>query len=205
MGGVLDRSINPYAEGIELLQIGSCNRNRVARPVQVIDVAGTEGRRGNCPHGAWLVKVSSPFVIGKEKQTILPDRPAQRHTEDISYQLVGHIRRPAPGFRTLDEKVVGTGNRVAMVLVKRSVGLVGAALGAQRNLRSRSGPLVGIVVRSGDPKLLHRIECRRQDGSECVPGNLVIHIDAIKRDVALVTARAVDRSAARALTLVDML
>src|SRR4029077_19781553 len=82
--------------------------------------------------------------------------------------------------------------------------LICAAFRDQRNLRTRSVSLVGVVVRRGDPKFLHGIERRRQYGGERVSARLVIHVHTVERDVALIAAGPGHDSISRVLTLVDV-
>src|SRR5579864_9721356 len=82
--------------------------------------------------------------------------------------------------------------------------LICAAFRDQRNLRTRSVSLVGVVVRRGDAKFLDGIERRGQYGGERVSARLVIHVHTVERNVALIAAGAVHGSISRVLVLVDV-
>ena len=84
------------------------------------------------------------------------------------------------------EPAVGRGVGVAHVLVERAVELVGAALGHQRNLAAGGAALVGALARDGGAELLHGIERHGQDGVEAGVALVIVHVDAIERDVVLV-------------------
>ena len=89
--------------------------------------------------------------------------------------------------------------------------LVGAALGDQRDLTAGGTALVGALSADRDAKLLHGVERNRQRGVEArLVGNaigvrsvgeavcrridtgilVVVHVDAIERDVVLVALRS---------------
>jgi hypothetical protein len=61
--------------------------------------------------------------------------------------------------------------------------------------------LIRVVVAGGDAEFLDRIQGDRQYRSKGVAGGLVIDVNAIKRNVALVAARTVYRSITRVLIL----
>src|SRR3954453_19872982 len=82
-----------------------------------------------------------------------------------------------------------------MIFIERSMKIVGATLCDESDLRSRGTPLVGVRVSGRHPKFLNGIQCDRQDRRECTPVYLVIHINTVESDVALVAASAIHGAA----------
>ncbi len=78
------------------------------------------------------------------------------------------------------------------------------ALGDQRHLGSRTGTLIGVVVGRCYPELLDRIKSGRQHRSKGIPVGLVVHVDTVERDVALIAARTIHGAIARVLVPVDI-
>ena len=134
------------------------------------------------------------FVIGKEKQAIFANRTSHGHAEDVADQFIRHIWLVVGCLGILDEKIVGAGNRVAHVIVSCAMEVVRAAFGHQRDLRSRSLALIGVVVRRGHSEFLHGIHRNRKNGCKRISVGLVIHVHAVESCVALVAPRSVDRA-----------
>ena len=111
---------------------------------------------------------------------------------------------PRPEFRRLHKVIIGAGNGVAVVLICRTMKIVGAGLGYQRHLRPGGAPGISVGVGGRDPELLHRIEGHGQDGGEGIAVHLVVHIHAVEGHVGLVAARAVHRAAAGIHIAVDI-
>src|SRR5262249_43870238 len=74
---------------------------------------------------------------------------------------------------------------------------VGSSLGYEAHLRAAAPPLLGIRVGSDNAELLDRIEGHPKDGLERLSALLIVHINAIKRDVCLVGLAAIDRAIAK--------
>ena len=74
-----------------------------------------------------------------------------------------------------------------MVFVRRTMKIVRSAFGHHGHLSTRGTPLIGVVVRCGDTEFLHRVQRYRQHRGESV-SVLIIHLDAIHGNVALVAA-----------------
>ena len=91
-----------------------------------------------------------------------------------------------------------------MVFIQRTVEIVGATLRDERNLRARRTALVRIVAGGRHSEFLHGIDGNWQYRSECVAVHLIVRVHAVQRQVALVAARAVHRSAAGVHIPVDI-
>ena len=69
--------------------------------------------------------VAPPLIVQEIKNTVLLDGTAHGSAEDVADQFL-------PGYaRRIIEETIGRRNRVAMVLIKRPVQVVGATLGNQ--------------------------------------------------------------------------
>ena len=77
-----------------------------------------------------------------------------------------------------------------------------AALGHQRDLCARTLPLIRTIIRGGDPKFLNRILSHGENRSECISIRLIIHVDVVECDVALIAPRAIHGAIARILVFV---
>src|ERR1700674_2866512 len=165
-------------------------------------MAQTLGRYG--PHRTLLLSLPRALVIGEKEKPVLLQRTSQGNAKDISQQLVGEIRLAASRFRSFDKEVVGAGDGVAVVFVEGTVETVCPALGDQRHLGSRTGTLIGVVVGRCYPELLDRIKSGRQHRSKGIPVGLVVHVDTVERDVALIAARTIHGAIARVLVPVDI-
>ena len=82
--------------------------------------------------------------------------------------------------------------------------LVGAALGDQGHLSSRASTLISVIVRRRDPEFLHRINRRGQHRSKSIAAGLVVYVNPVQSDVALIAAGAIDRAVARVLVLINI-
>ena len=84
----------------------------------------------------------------------------------------------------------------------RAVKGIGAALCDQRHLRPGALPLVGAVIRRGHSEFLNRVLSHRQHRRKRISVRLIVYVDAVEGDVALIAARAIHGSIARVLVLV---
>ena len=141
--------------------------------------------------------MSSALIIDKEENTILADGSAEGAPEDVADELGRYIRLTRLQFRRLYEIIVGAGGGVAVIFVERTVKIVGATFGNERHLCARGASLVGIGIRGCDSELLDGVQCDWQDGSKSAALYLVVDINAIQRDVALVTASSIHGPASR--------
>ena len=79
---------------------------------------------------------------------------------------------------------------------------VGAALGYQGDLCARPLSLVCAVIGGGDSEFLNRILSHGKHRGEGISIGLVVDIDAVECDVALIAARSIDGAIARVLVFV---
>ena len=142
--------------------------------------------------------------MAKKKRRFFQIGPADGGSEDVADEFRRLVGLAVLQLRLLDEVIVGAGDGVAVVFVERAVEIVGAALGDESDLSAGGTAAIGVVVGGGDAKFLHGVEGDGEHGSEGVAAGLVIDVDAIESDVALVAARAVDRAAAAIEVLVDV-
>ena len=66
-----------------------------------------------------------------------------------------------------------------------------------RNLRPRGAAFVGIVVGRRDPEFFHGVGVQADDGGKSVAVHLVVGVNTVYHDIALVAVRAVDGPAPR--------
>src|SRR5205823_12852806 len=81
---------------------------------------------------------------------------------------------------------------------------VRATLSHDINFRARGTARIGSIVCCGNAKLLYGIGRHAENGRECIPPGLVIGVDTVQEDVALVAARTVHSTAAGVDILVDV-
>ena len=84
----------------------------------------------------------------------------------------------------------------AVVFVGRAVELVGSGLGDHADLRAGGAASIGIGIAGGDAKLFDGVLGLAQDAGECVAVDLIVVVDAVEGDVALIRTAAVDSTAA---------
>ena len=121
----------------------------------------------------------------------------------VNTKLVLVPGSPVHAVRVVKE-IVGVQHIIAQVFIKGAMKTVGAGFCDQRHLRARRTAFVRPVVGRGHTKLLHGIQGDGQHGCEGVSINLVIHIDAVQGEIALVAAGSVYRAAARIVILIDV-
>jgi hypothetical protein len=90
----------------------------------------------------------------------------------------------------LIEEIVGDGVGGPVVLVECAVVAIGPALGDQVDLSAGGAACLGGPVGGGDAKLLGGVEGRAQDAGEGIAVDLVVVVQSIKGNVALVRAPA---------------
>ena len=146
----------------------------------------------------------SAFIVGEEEQAILAHRTADGSAEDIAIELERLVGLAVEKFGGLDQVVVGAGGGVAQIFIDRAVKLVAPTLGDQCDLCARSLTLISSVVGGGDAEFLNRIQSHWQHGFEGVTLGLVIDVDSVEGEVALVAARAVYRAVASVLVVVNV-
>ncbi len=99
-------------------------------------------------------------------------------------------------LRLLIEPVVGGEIGVAVILVQRRMPVVGAALGDDVYLCAGGAARLGIRAGRRDAEFLHRIERGTQHAIEGEACDLIVVVETVQRDVALVGACARDDAAA---------
>src|SRR6266852_3714653 len=172
--------INPNATRVEVLEVVRCKSDKVAAPVQISKDALAEGGRGDNALGALLLPLACSLVIGKEKQAVLVQRSTDRRAEDIAVQPQRLIGSANVQLRLFYEVVVGAGNGVAQVLIRRTVENVRATLGDQDHLRARALSLIRSVVGGSYAKLLNRVLGHRKYRGKRISVGLVVHVHAIE-------------------------
>src|SRR4029077_18039885 len=90
----------------------------------VLDHAVEKGGRGDVTHHARRFPSPGAFIIAKEEGAIFLDRTSRRCAENVPDQL----------WWCFQEIIAGAGVGVAMILIRRPVKIVGAALGDQSHL-----------------------------------------------------------------------
>src|ERR1700740_270108 len=88
---------------VEVREVGGCKRDQVAVSIQITKDSLAHRGCGNDALGALLLPFARALVIGKEKEAILANRPADRPPEDITVQLQRLIREPNIELRLLHE------------------------------------------------------------------------------------------------------
>ncbi len=78
-----------------------------------------------------------------------------------------------------------------MRLEQRSVEIVGAALGHQRDLSARRPSFIRIVIRRRYPEFLDGILSNREHGRKCIAFDVGVDVYTIQRDIALVASRTI--------------
>ena len=96
----------------------------------------------------------------------------------------------------LVEPVVGNGEGGTVVLVGRAVELVGSGLGDHADLGARGAAGVGVGVAGDHAELFDGILGCAKNTGEGKAVDLIVVVDAVDGDVALVGAAAVDGAAA---------
>ena len=107
-----------------------------------------------------MAGIAPAFVVEEEEQAVLDDRASDGTSEYVAVQLL-----TTDAVRIIEERI----RRkicIAVVLVKRSVKFVSAALGDQRHLCARSAAYIRASVCSCSAKLLNRVECHAQNRRE---------------------------------------
>ena len=163
---------------------------------------------GHGPHLSHAAGIDALLPINEIKQAVFLDRTADRGAKLIADQL---LHRHAG---LVVEPGIGGCRGIAIVLVKRTVELIGAALGDQHHLAAGRTALIDTLAAHRYTEFLNRIEWNRQHGVEAridirvVPIHslvsgasrrvlshkasvlVVVHIHAIQGDVVLIAARA---------------
>ena len=138
-----------------------------------------------------LVGIATAFVIAEEVE-LLPGvghDAAEAAAEDVAVQLGG-----GNAIQVIEEGV-GVGGLVAQEVIERAMQLIRAGLGDERDLGTGAARRVGVGVARCHPEFLHGIERHPQHTRKGGAGLLVVDVDAIERDVALVAAAPVDHAA----------
>src|SRR5216683_2333812 len=114
---------------------------RIARGAErVIAVAHiTDGTRPQAvgwhdAHHASFLTLSRGFIVHEKEETILQDRSTQGAAEDVANQLGWDVGLAVLQLGKLHKVVVGAGEGIPVIFVKRTMKVVGAALGYQRHL-----------------------------------------------------------------------
>ena len=118
--------------------------------------------------------------------------PPKSPPKMLRTSLPGPIGLAAAELGLLVEVVVGDGVGGAVVLVGGAVKSVGAGLGDEADLRAGGAARVGVGVAGDDAELLDGVLGFAKDAEEGEAAKLVVVVDAVERDVALVGALAVD-------------
>ncbi len=151
-----------------------------------------------------MLRLTVAFVIGEKEEAVFPDRPAEGSSKDVADEFGRLVGLAGLQLGLFDKIIVSAGEGVAVVLVEGAVEIVGATLGDERDLSAGGTAAIGVVVGGGDAKFLDGVEGNREHGSEGVAASLVIDVDTVKGDVALVAVGAVDRAAAAVEVLIDV-
>src|SRR6266702_3904106 len=81
---------------------------------------------------------------------------------------------------------------------------VGAASGDEGYLSTRARSFFGVVICGGDAKFLDGVLSDRQDGGEGVTAVLVVDVDTVEGNVALIATSAIDGAVTGVLILVSI-
>ena len=171
----------------------SCGDRVTVRPSfnSDLNIAGGETAGGNVGSLGTGAAVFAGFVVEEEKDTILEDRAA----EGSSVLVADESGTGDAG--AVAEPVVGLGEGVAIVLVGRTVELIGAALGDDGDLTTAGAAEVGAQSGNRGAELLNRIEGNGENGVEAVGALVVIDVDAIQQDIVLIGTGAQDLAGRR--------
>src|SRR3954468_19470073 len=90
-----------------------------------------------------------------------------------------------------------------MIFKHRTVPVIGSAFGYEDDLRTRGAADVRVRVTSSDAEFLDRIHRGPQHARECKAVVDIVIVDAVYREVSLVTARASYRAVAAVKILID--
>ncbi len=154
----------------------------------------TGGRRDSADN--LIFGLAQCLVIYEKEQLILEDRAAGIHTKVVANKLGRHIRQAAAQLGFFVEPVVCDGKRGSVIPVRCTVKLVGPGLGHHVHLGSGRAPLIRRGKTGGDAKLFDGVLSLAQDARECIAIHLVIVVNAVHGDVALIGPASVDRAAA---------
>src|ERR1035437_4241434 len=173
------------ARRVDGLNLRGRQLNELAGGVVVHDDAllqelGGDGARHNRRTG-----IAAALVVGKEECPVFLDGPVDRRAEDID------IQRRNRHAGAIAEKVVGRGFGAAPVFIHGPVEIVGAGVRHQRNIGAGCAALGGVPIRRRAAALRHRIGSHSEHAGERGPGALIVHINAVQRDVALIAPAAV--------------
>lgn len=79
---------------------------------------------------------------------------------------------------------------------------VRTAPGNEGDLGPRAGTFIGVAVGGGHAEFLNRVLSDGKNGSKSVTAVLVVDVDAVESDIALIAARAIHGAVARVLIFV---
>ena len=143
--------------------------------------------------------LAGALIVGEEEELVLQDGTAEIAAEDVADQFAWTIWETAVKLGLLVEEVVGDRDGRAVVFVDCTMELVGAGLGDEADLRAGGAAGVCVGVAGGDAKLFNRILGLAKHAGKGKAVDLVVVVDTVDGDVALVGAAAVDCAAAAIL------
>src|SRR6476620_7551141 len=185
-----DRGVNStrggIRVGIETLNIRGSECGRASVDVHEGNVSLAQGWSWNRAYNTLRFPLAGAFVIAKEEEAIINDRAAKRCSKNVSEKFQWLVRLPTRQFCLLNEIVVGAGDGVAHVFIRRAVEVVCAAFGYESNLSARTGTLIRVVVGGSHAEFLDGVQCHREHGSESGAASLVVYVSAVESNVALV-------------------
>ena len=171
--------------GRECIRLAGCR-------VGVIEAAAHEGGRGHSGSDDIVGGNALAFVVEEEKELVFEDGTAEATAEGV-HQIKGRgVRRTGGHIVVLEEVLVGDDVVRAIVLVERAMKLVGSALGDEVDLCAGGAARGRGAVGGGDAKFLSGVERGAQDAGEGGAEDLVVVVESVESDVALVRASAGD-------------
>src|SRR6202042_3949443 len=96
--------------------------------------------------------LAKPFIVGEHKGLIPPDWPSQSSPELIPL-------KPGNGRRI--EEIACVENAIPQEFVQRAMEQVGAGLGDDQDLRSRTLAVPGVIGVSQHVELPHRVDAKK--------------------------------------------
>ena len=152
------------------------------------------GRSG--PADVLIFGLTLSFVVGKKEELVFEDGPADRDAEVVADELGGMLGRPLLNWACLLNQSLATVSVGPVVPVSRAVIFVGSRLGDHADLRTGRAALIGVGKTGGYAELFDRVLGFTQHTGEGIAIHLVVVVDTVDGDIALVGPAAVDRAAA---------
>jgi hypothetical protein len=135
---------------------------------------------------------AAPLIVGEEEKLVFEDGTTNVATEDVADELAGAIGQATAEFGLLIEIVVGDSESGTVVPIGGTMEVVCPGLGDEADLCAGGMSGLGVGHASGDAKLLDRVLGLAKNAGEGETVDLIVIVDTIDRDVALIGTTTID-------------